>query len=219
MRISVYWTLEDNMVNDLFFCATLTVRRGGHTPSVQAEAEIWETGAEAVLPDTRFSWKRLTTSVIYCTESLTSQTSKKWSSQTRKKWVWEDFCKLMNSFVVGKTMENIRKWVNIRLVSSEKSLMKLKAKPNFDNLKIFNENMVGVHMKKAEIFFNKPVISGCQSLIFRKPWWMIVITSTSRKNTGRRHSCLWLILIISCMKSKLKISTKTYHKKLKASLI
>jgi len=31
MRRSVDWTLEDNMVNGLFFCATLTGRRGGHT--------------------------------------------------------------------------------------------------------------------------------------------------------------------------------------------
>jgi len=29
------WTLEDNMVDGLFFCATLTGRRGGHTPAVQ----------------------------------------------------------------------------------------------------------------------------------------------------------------------------------------
>ena len=33
------WTLEDNMVDGLFFCATLTSRRGGHTPFVQAEPE------------------------------------------------------------------------------------------------------------------------------------------------------------------------------------
>ena len=32
------WTLEDNMFHGLF-CATLSGRRGGHTPFVQAEAE------------------------------------------------------------------------------------------------------------------------------------------------------------------------------------
>jgi len=41
------WTLEDNTVDGLF-CATLTGRRGGHAPFVQAGAEPSDTGAEAV---------------------------------------------------------------------------------------------------------------------------------------------------------------------------
>ena len=44
---SIDWTLED-MVDGLFFCATLTGSRGGHTPFVQAGAETFDTGAEAV---------------------------------------------------------------------------------------------------------------------------------------------------------------------------
>jgi len=48
------WTLKDDMV-DSFFCATLTGRRGGHTPFVQAGAETSDTGVEAVKPDTGFS--------------------------------------------------------------------------------------------------------------------------------------------------------------------
>ena len=37
MGKSMDWTLEDDMVDSLFFCATLTGRRGGHTPFVQAK--------------------------------------------------------------------------------------------------------------------------------------------------------------------------------------
>jgi len=44
------WTVEGNMVDSLF-CATLTGRRGGHTPFVQAGAETSNTDAEAVEPD------------------------------------------------------------------------------------------------------------------------------------------------------------------------
>jgi len=51
------WTLEDNMVDGLFFCATLTGRRGGHTPFVQAEANASDTGAQAVKSDPRCSWE------------------------------------------------------------------------------------------------------------------------------------------------------------------
>jgi len=47
---SMGWTLEDNMVDGLFFCATLTGRRGRHTPFVQTGAETSDTGAEAVKP-------------------------------------------------------------------------------------------------------------------------------------------------------------------------
>ena len=48
--------IEDNMADDLF-CATLTGRRGGHTPFVQAGEETSDTGAEAIEPDPRCSWE------------------------------------------------------------------------------------------------------------------------------------------------------------------
>ena len=53
---SINWTLEDNMVKGLFFCATLTGRRGGHTPFVQPGADMSDTGVEAVEPDPRYPW-------------------------------------------------------------------------------------------------------------------------------------------------------------------
>jgi len=49
------WTLEDMV--DGVFCATLTGRRGGHTPFVQAGAETSDTGAEAVKPEPGSSWE------------------------------------------------------------------------------------------------------------------------------------------------------------------
>ena len=51
------WTLKDNMVDGLFFCVTLTGRRGGHTSFVQAGAETSDTGEEAVKPDPGCSQK------------------------------------------------------------------------------------------------------------------------------------------------------------------
>jgi len=45
------------MVDSLFFCATLTGRRRGHNPFVQAEVETSDTGDEVVKPDPRCSWK------------------------------------------------------------------------------------------------------------------------------------------------------------------
>ena len=66
----------------------------------------------------------------------------------------------MNNSVFGKTMENIRNRVDIRLVNSEKKAMKLAAKPNFKHCNIFDENLVAIHMKKTKLVFNKPVYLG-----------------------------------------------------------
>jgi len=45
------WTLEDNIVDGLFFCTTVTGRRGGRTPFVQAGAETSDIGSETVEPN------------------------------------------------------------------------------------------------------------------------------------------------------------------------
>jgi len=55
MGRSMDWTLEDNIVNCLIFCTTLTSSRSSHTPFVQAGAETSDTGEEAVETDPCFS--------------------------------------------------------------------------------------------------------------------------------------------------------------------
>jgi len=57
MGRSMDWTLEDNMVDGLFFCAKLTGLRGSHTPFVHAGAETPDTDAEALKPDPGSSWE------------------------------------------------------------------------------------------------------------------------------------------------------------------
>ena len=72
----------------------------------------------------------------------------------------KDFFKLMNNAVFGKTMENIRNRVNVKLTNTEEQFKKLVAKPNYESRKIFNENLVSVHMKKTSLTMNKPVYLG-----------------------------------------------------------
>ncbi len=60
----------------------------------------------------------------------------------------KDFYKLMNNSVFGKTMENVRNRVNVKLVTDEKSLNKLVKKPNYKRVSEFHENLVAVHMEK-----------------------------------------------------------------------
>ena len=72
----------------------------------------------------------------------------------------KEFYKLMVNSVFGKTMENIRNRVNVKLVNTEEKLKKLVAKPNFKSLKIFSEDLVSVHMKQTSLTMNKPVYLG-----------------------------------------------------------
>ena len=80
----------------------------------------------------------------------------------------KDFFKLMNNSVFGKTMENIRNRVNVKLVDSGEQFKKLAAKPNYNSRKIFNENLVSVHMKKTSLTMNKPVYLGMSILDLSK---------------------------------------------------
>ena len=72
----------------------------------------------------------------------------------------KDFFKLMNNSVFGKTMENLRKRVNVRLVTDEKKLLKLTSKPTYVSSKIFNENLVAVHKIKETLVLNRPAYVG-----------------------------------------------------------
>ena len=74
----------------------------------------------------------------------------------------KDFFKLMNNSnsVFGKTMENLRKRVDVRLVTNEKKLLKLASKPTYVSSKIFNKNLVAVHKIKETLTLSRPSYVG-----------------------------------------------------------
>ena len=72
----------------------------------------------------------------------------------------KDFFKLMNNSVFGKTMENIRKRVDVRMVTDEKKLLKMASKPTYVSSKIFNDNLVAVHKIKETLTLNRPAYVG-----------------------------------------------------------
>jgi len=63
----------------------------------------------------------------------------------------------MNNSVFGKTMENIEKRIDIRLVTDKEMALKLVTRPNYDRTAIFNKNLIAGHMKKTKVYYNKPV--------------------------------------------------------------
>ena len=72
----------------------------------------------------------------------------------------KDFYKLMNNSVFGKTMENIHKHRNIKLIASLEDYLKVVMKPNFKSGVRFDENLMGCEMGKAKVVMNKPVYLG-----------------------------------------------------------
>ena len=66
----------------------------------------------------------------------------------------------MKNSVFGKTMKNLHKRVDVRLVTNEKKLDKLTSKPTFVSSKIFNENLMAVHKVKEMLTLNRPAFVG-----------------------------------------------------------
>ena len=69
----------------------------------------------------------------------------------------KDFFKLMNNSVFEKTMENLRKHRDIKLVTIDKRRNQLVSEPNYDTTKWFSENLLAIEMKKTNVKMNKPI--------------------------------------------------------------
>ena len=83
--------------------------------------------------------------------------------------------KLVINSVFGKTMENVRKHRDIKLVTTEEQRSKLVSEPNYHTTKHFTENLLGIEMKKTKVTMNKPLHLGITILdvskIFMYKFW------------------------------------------------
>ena len=74
----------------------------------------------------------------------------------------------MNNFVFEKTMENVRKHRDIKLVTTEGERSKLVSEPNYYTTRQFLENLLAIEMKKTKVIMNKPVYLGMSILDISK---------------------------------------------------
>ena len=74
----------------------------------------------------------------------------------------------MNNSVFGKTMENVIKHRDSKLVITERRRNYLVPEPNYHTTKFFMENLLALEMKKTEILMNKPVYLGLSILELSK---------------------------------------------------
>ena len=82
---------------------------------------------------------------------------------------------LINNSVFGKTMENIRKHRDIKLVTTDKKRSKLVSEPNYHTINLISEDLSIIEMKKTKIKMNKPIYLGLSILeiskIFMYEFW------------------------------------------------
>ena len=75
-----------------------------------------------------------------------------------------DLFKLMNNAVFGKTMENIRKHRDIKLVTTDKKRNKLVSEPNYHKINYISEDLSIIEMNKTKVKMNKPICLGLSIL-------------------------------------------------------
>jgi len=71
-----------------------------------------------------------------------------------------DLAKLQANATFGKTLEQVRHRVNVRLIADEKKLMKAVSKVSFRYSEIVNEDLVMVRAARTKIKLNKPIAVG-----------------------------------------------------------
>ena len=76
----------------------------------------------------------------------------------------KDFFKLMNNSVFGKTMENVRKHRDIKLVTTNERRGKLVSEPNYHTINYISEDLSIIEMNKTKVKMNKPIYLGLSIL-------------------------------------------------------
>ena len=95
--------------------------------------------------------------------------------------------------VFGKTMENVRKRVNVKILRSdeEQKILKLVAKPTFTRQEIFNEHLVGIQNHKEKVLLNKPIYVGMAILDISKHLMYDFYYNHLKKNYGDKIRLLY----------------------------
>ena len=80
----------------------------------------------------------------------------------------KSFFKLIINSVYGKTMENVRKRVNVKFINNKKRYLKVVSRHSFVSQKTLDKNLVAVHKIKPVLLLNKPIYVGFSILELSK---------------------------------------------------
>ena len=103
----------------------------------------------------------------------------------------------MNNSVFGKTMENVRKHGDIKLVTTEEKRNKLVSGPNYRTTKQSSENLSAIEMKKTKVKMNKPVYLDMSILNISKTlmyeFWYNYVKPKYKRN---RNYATWILIAL-----------------------
>ena len=94
----------------------------------------------------------------------------------------KDVFKLVINSVYGKTMENLRKIMNVRLVNNEKIFLKYTRRPTYIGYKKFGKDYAAIHEIKPVSILKKPIYIGSTVLDLSKWKYMIFIIILLKRN-------------------------------------
>ena len=83
----------------------------------------------------------------------------------------KDFFKLMINSVYGKTMENLRKRINVRFVNNKRDFSKYTGRPTDVTHKLFNKHFAAIHEVKQALVLKKPIYVGF-TVLDQSKWLM-----------------------------------------------
>jgi len=113
-----------------------------------------------------------------------------------------DLAKLQPNATFGKTMENVRNRVNVRLIVDPNKLTKAVSKPSFRQSEIINPDLVMVKGARAKIKLNKPIIVGFSVLELSKLIMYEFYYEFMKRKYGEKCSLLFTDTDSLCMAIK-----------------
>ena len=73
--------------------------------------------------------------------------------------------KLINNAIFGKTMENVRKHIDIKLAPTERRRKYLVSEPNYHTTQFFTEHVLAIEMRNTQIILKKPAYLGLSTQV------------------------------------------------------
>ena len=120
----------------------------------------------------------------------------------------KDFFKLMNNAVFGKTMENVRKHRDIKLVKTDHKRNKLVSEPNYHTMKLISENLSIIEMKKVKVKMKKPMYLGLSILEISK----IIMYEFWYDNVKKKYGDMVKLCYMDTDSLIMNIKTKDFYK-------
>ena len=97
---------------------------------------------------------------------------------------------MITFYVSGKTLQNCRKYVDVNLARTEKKLIKYAAKPTFQRMKIFNQDLVGIECNYLKVKFTQPIYCGMVILDLAKYFMYNYFYKHLKKRYGDKLSLM-----------------------------